>query len=418
LILASVALLASSVEGAGDAYSYSAPASYSSHAQPSTSTRSPRRPSDEEPWRGTSASSGSTWSQGSGYMPAAPAVSRPSNNFAPDDEPWQTPGYGESDTYESEPNRYAPEPLDAVASMRQTFHGKAAVALSAGIWGAGLASAISASTVDKPVAAAVVGVVFGALISFMSGNFGELLRALGVSLILTLQRSGTLKQQYPLLTQVKAVVVRRRRRFPPNAPKSLWKYSPSPESPVQFSMSRAILAAGFLGSMLGYMAAKAINMFILPPWLLALASCGMLVYSSTMEASQGDLVRCLSMKCVGLAGLVIDAAGETKVAPKSYAVAGQLGKKMNALDAKYKIKDKVFAVTGKVFSGMAGAAQRMQGAEGPDEGPKEGRRGQPSYEKSPYRHQRSDYASGPAQSSGEPRQHPNNYAGFHGAPQY
>jgi len=82
-------------------------------------------------------------------------------------------------------------------------------------------------------------------------------------------------------------------------------------------------------------------MFFLPPWLLGLVSSGMLVYSSTMEASQGDLVRCMAMKCVGVAGLVVDAAGETKVAPKAYAVAGQLGKKMSALDAKYKIKDKV-----------------------------------------------------------------------------
>jgi len=242
---------------AGDSYpSYSSPASYPSAARAAADAPPTRRPSHDQQWRGA-ASSGSTWNQASSYVPASRGATP--SNYGPDDEQWDTRGYGETDVYEGEPSRYTPEPLDAVASMRQSFPGKVAVALAAGAWGAGFASAMSASTLNKPVAAAAAGVTVGVLFSFMSGNFGELLRALAVSLLLTLQRSGTLKQQYPLLTQVKAMVVRRRRRFPPNAPKSLWKYSPSPANPVQFSMSRTILAAGFLGCMMGYMLAKAVN---------------------------------------------------------------------------------------------------------------------------------------------------------------
>ena len=57
--------------------------------------------------------------------------------------------------------------------------------------------------------------------------------------------------------------------------------------------------------------------------------------------------------------MVLEAAGETQVSPKAFAVAGQLGKKMSALDSKYKIKDKVAAAVGQVFSF---ASQRMQEA--------------------------------------------------------
>ena len=95
------------------------------------------------------------------------------------------------------------------------------------------------------------------------------------------------------------------------------------------------------------------------------------------ESAGGDLARCLGMKWVGIAGLVVDAAIETKVPSKSFALAGQLGKKISFLDSKYKIKDRIFAAGAWAVNRASGAAQEANSGGGPEERGSDGRSERP-----------------------------------------
>eukprot|EP00613_Pedinella_sp_CCMP2098_P045386 CAMPEP_0171780608 /NCGR_PEP_ID=MMETSP0991-20121206/59720_1 /TAXON_ID=483369 /ORGANISM="non described non described, Strain CCMP2098" /LENGTH=492 /DNA_ID=CAMNT_0012388029 /DNA_START=42 /DNA_END=1517 /DNA_ORIENTATION=- len=260
--------------------------------------------------------------------------------------------------------------LTVVEARRQTTAGKLVVSLSAALCGVGIGSAVNAYVVKNSprmcmAAAAAVGLVS----SLLGGNVGALFRALAVMLLLTLERWRGFSRDYPLLKQLKCVLVRRRNRFPPHAPPNLRRYRATPEHPLEFSMSVCMLSAGILGALLGYILANALAIFILPPSVLALAIAGFLLFSATFESVEGDLVRCTAMKGVGLVRLVAGAATETEVPRKTLGLAGFVGTKIVALDQRFHVKDRVFAAANYLFN----QAKASPDDDGPSSGGGSGR---------------------------------------------
>jgi hypothetical protein len=126
---------------------------------------------------------------------------------------------------------------------------------------------------------------------------------------------------------------------------------------MPFSVATCLAGSGTLGVILGFVVANAVNIFLLPPWFLATATASLMAYVSTLEGCEGDLVRCVSMKCVGLARLVTSACRETEVPSKVLALAGQVGTRLAAFDRQYHIKDRVLAGGMWVFEKVSGSKQ-------------------------------------------------------------
>jgi hypothetical protein len=248
--------------------------------------------------------------------------------------------------------------MDVVEARRQTTTGKIVVGVSAAVCGTGIGSLINAYVVkNSPLVCMGAGAVVGFLASIVGGNLGELFRALAVTLLLTLERWRSFTSDYPLMRQLKCTLVRRRNRFPPYAPSNLRRYRPTPEHPLEFSMTMCMLSAGLLGALLGFIAANAAGIFLLPPSLLSLVMGVFLSFSATLESAEGDLIRCSAMKGVGLVRLVASAAAETEVPRKTLGLAGFVGTKIADIDQQFQIKDRVFSFASYLFGRMTGETE-------------------------------------------------------------
>jgi MFS family permease len=250
-----------------------------------------------------------------------------------------------------------PPPLSLVESYRQTSLAKLWVGVCAGLCGGGLGSAVSAYVLHQPTPCVSAGALVGFAASYLGGNLGAFFRALAVTLILTLSRWRSVTGQYAFVMQLKCALLNRRHRFPPNAPPNLRAYRPTPEHPLEFSMTICLIASGLLGAILGWMSADAINLFLFPPSLVALASAVFFAFTATSETTLGDLVRCAAMKGVGVASLVTSAAAETEVRPKAFALAGQLGKKAQQLEQRFHLVARVVGSVRWVVDRVGGNGQ-------------------------------------------------------------
>ena len=81
----------------------------------------------------------------------------------------------------------------------------------------------------KPISCVAAGFLIGTLSSVLGGRVGELFRAIAVALLLALERRRVFLGQFPVMMQLKCILLRRRSRFPPNAPLNLRAYRPTPE---------------------------------------------------------------------------------------------------------------------------------------------------------------------------------------------
>jgi len=296
------------------------------------------------------------------------------------------------------PSKRAP----VVDVYMRTSAGMIAVSCSAALSGGLLGALVSAYLVHQPKACLAAGVLVGFFGGIFGGNLGELFRALGVALLLTLSRWRTFTGQYPIIVQLKALLVRRRRRFPPNAPPNLYRYQPTPEQPLPFSMYVCLLSAGLLGILGGWSTAKAshavLPSFLVPPSLVGLASGGFTAFVATQESMAGDLLRCGAMKTVGAVRLVCEAGVDCQVPAKTLALGGQVAVKAQAMDKRYRISERVVGFVGAAAAkasgggggGGGGSGGSRRGAHGAEGGSQRRRR-----KRSSQGDQRKDAQSGP-----------------------
>jgi len=288
---------------------------------------------------------------------------------------WKGAEYNGQLPYESAPAFAAPLPPSLVESYRQTSLAKLWMGIFAGLSGLGMGSAISAYILHQPTPCMSVGALVGFAASYLGGNLGAFFRALAVTLMLTLSRWRSVTGQYAFMMQLKSILLNRRHRFPPNAPPNLRDYRPTPEHPLEFSMTTCLVASGLLGATLGWMSASAIDIFLFPPSLIALASALFFAFTATSETTVGDLVRCAAMKGVGVARLVTTAAAETEVRPKAFALAGQLGRRAQQIDRRFHVVDRTMSSVKWVIDRVAGGNENR--APPPRQGRRKGKRGRP-----------------------------------------
>jgi hypothetical protein len=189
-----------------------------------------------------------------------------------------------------------------------------------------------------PIGTPVLGSV-GA-ISFLVGTlfrtpFGELVRALGLSLILVLQRTTKIRKTYPTWRYVAAffgISSRNLRPFPPA--RNPWKYKPKRSDDVDFSMLYSIIAMAFVGSFCGG------NMPVIPTWMGSLAGAGIFALGCTLSSARGDLYRTMGMRVVALLQELWDIQADLKIIPKTAVVSSQVLDKLMIFDRKHKVKDR------------------------------------------------------------------------------
>lgn len=121
------------------------------------------------------------------------------------------------------------------------------------------------------------------LCTFFRNPYGELSKALGMTLIYAFQRFKAVRKKYPTVTHLKACVgMAQRRPFPDDTNPWSYVYDPQEENDIQFRMVYAIIAMGFIGSVCG----GNIHVPMFPTWLGALVGAATLAFSTTLQTAR------------------------------------------------------------------------------------------------------------------------------------
>ena len=192
--------------------------------------------------------------------------------------------------------------------------------------------------VPAPLTCVAVGSGLAFILSFVENDQGELFRALGVTLIVTLQRWRSCTDQYPIFRQLRCIIVRRRHRFPENAPEKLWHYKPTAVNPMEFSMKRCMMAAAAVGWLAGWAIGSTISFF---PVFLAAIFAVFSLYTARVDRSMETSYGVCIVKFAGIVGLVAGTAIETNVPTKTLAVGGRFYRWSVAFDRKHRVTERV-----------------------------------------------------------------------------
>jgi len=188
--------------------------------------------------------------------------------------------------------------------------------------------------------------------SFFRTPFGELVRALGLSLILVLQRTSNVRKKYPTWRYVKAAIgstKRNLRPFPPS--RNLWTYEPRRPGDVSFSMLYSILAMSFIGSFCGG------SIPIIPTWIGSLAGAGIFAFGCTLSSAKGDLCRTMGMRIVALLQELWHIQTDLRIIPKAAVVTSQVIDKMMLFDRQHRVKDRFLSLVTRAYDKVTSEMQ-------------------------------------------------------------
>jgi hypothetical protein len=202
---------------------------------------------------------------------------------------------------------------------------------------------------------------------FLRNDYGELSRALGLAFVFTLQRTTSVRKDFPTLVHIKALIGQGPRKpFPPvDAGSSPWRYEPIYEDDPEFKMTFVLLAMALVGSFCGG------NVPLLPQWMGGIL--GAVSFASLTQGSnaQGDLGRTMGMRLVALIQAVLSINSELRILGKAATVSGLIFDKMMIFDRKHRVKDKFVAICKYMYDKVARTADLVQ------EDMQEGRRDRP-----------------------------------------
>lgn len=174
---------------------------------------------------------------------------------------------------------------------------------------------------------------------------GELVRAMGLSLLLVLQRSRRIRKTYPTWRYIPAAIgvgsKRGLRPFPPA--RNPWRYTPrSPRDP-DFNMMFVLVSMAFVGSMVGG------NLPVIPTWMGALAGAASFAFACTWQSPRGDLARSCGMRVVSAVGELWEIQADLAIIPKATVVSSQIIDKAMILDRKHRVKDRFLSLANKGY---------------------------------------------------------------------
>ena len=191
---------------------------------------------------------------------------------------------------------------------------------------------------------------------FLRNDYGELSRALGLALVLTLQRTGSVRREYPTLPHLKAMVRQGPRRpFPPvEEGGSPWRYEPTYQDDPEFKMTYALLAMSLVGSFCGG------NVPILPAWMGGILGAVTFASATTGSNARGDLGRSMGMRLVGLVRVALAINSELRILGKTATVGGLVFDKVMIVDRKHRIKDKIVAICKWGYEKVSRTAEQVK----------------------------------------------------------
>ena len=195
---------------------------------------------------------------------------------------------------------------------------------------------------------------------------GELSRAMGLSLILVLQRTQRIRREYPTWRYVAASVgilrggprdargrPRGPRPFPPA--RNPWRYTPrSPRDP-DFNMMYALVSMAMVGSTVGG------NLPFIPNWIGAVVGASLFSFACTWQNShRGDLARTMGMRVVRAVTELWEIQADLQIIPKATVVSSQVIDKAMILDRKHRVKDRFLSFANKGYAQASKVAEQIQ----------------------------------------------------------
>ena len=191
---------------------------------------------------------------------------------------------------------------------------------------------------------------------FLRNDYGELSRALGLALIMTLQRTKSVRREYPTMVHLKAMIRQGPRKpFPPvEEDGSLWRYEPVYEDDPEFKMTYALLAMALVGSFCGG------NVPLLPQWIGGIIGAVLFASFTSGSNARGDLGRTMGMRVVGLLQLILKINRELRILGKAATVGGLIFDKVMIMDRKHRIKDRIVAICKWGYDKVSSTASEMQ----------------------------------------------------------
>lgn len=191
------------------------------------------------------------------------------------------------------------------------------------------------------------------LLSLFRSSYGELVRALGLALILAVQQFSSIRSNYPTWPHVKSALgMQQRQPFPPC--ENPWTYAPEFRRDPDFSMIYSTLAMTVLGSTVGG------SFPVLPTWLGGTLGAAAFGFGTTTRNARGDVMRSMGARVVAVGSVVVDINKELKLMSKTMVVAGKVLDKILILDRKHKIKDRIVTGATFLYEQVSGAAKQMQ----------------------------------------------------------
>ena len=257
----------------------------------------------------------------------------------------------------------------ATRYIMESYWNRCYLTLSAAMVGCAVTAFLGQSLLGHTpsIALLVVTSILFSILTWLRNNiYGELIRAISLTIILSFRRSIQIRNQYPahlylynaIMGDTTTNVKRRRKPFPPtNNP---WTWSSDNISSdadddnnitIEFQMIPTVVAMAFIGSVIGT------NIPLLPSSLGALLGAATLAYSTTLSSSRGDLCRCMGMRVVALAREFMTIANADLHLPnKSAVVASAVLDKLLILDRQHSIRQRV----GSGISALIDAVSRIQ----------------------------------------------------------
>ena len=246
------------------------------------------------------------------------------------------------DNYDDDDERYrATSPRrDAVTTYMSTRRGAIKVRLGSVVVGATMGGFLGKSLLNDPVLMSILIASLVFVAGFLRNDYGELSRALGLAFVLTFQRTGYVRKEYPTLVHLKAMIRQGPRRpFPPvEDGSSPWKYEPVYRDDPDFKMTYALLAMMLVGSFCGG------NVPILPAWMGGIIGAVTFASFTTGANARGDLGRAMGMRLVGLVREAMAINSDLRILGKTATVGGHVFDKLMIMDKKHRIKDKIVAI--------------------------------------------------------------------------
>lgn len=176
--------------------------------------------------------------------------------------------------------------------------------------------------------------------TFLRNPYGELSRALGMALILALQRTQYIRRKYPAWPHIKACI-----GAGPRVPT---------DTQEDYNALFAMIAMAFVGFACGG------SLPLLPTWMGAMAGGAALVFLTTLPSSNGDLARTMGMRVVSLFEEVLSINSDLKMMSKVGIVSGKILDKVLVLDRKHRIKDRLIAAFSWAYEQVSRTAQQVQ----------------------------------------------------------